>query len=59
MFGATRFLARLVEHMSKFDPLFSYLPEFYLETVIDSFHALRRGDPPPPFTEGAIVTCDY
>lgn len=42
---------KLLEEASKYDPLFIYVPEFYLETTIDSFHALRRGDPPLAMTE--------
>ena len=38
-----RLLLRISERHGK---LFSYVPEAYIECVIDTFHALRRGDPP-------------
>lgn len=39
----TRLLLRISADHGK---LFSYVPEAYIECVIDTFHALRRGDPP-------------
>ncbi len=41
------FLARLFEHISStmVPNAFSYIPQMYLETFIDSFHAVRRSDP--------------
>lgn len=38
-----RFLLRISE---KHTNLFPYVPEAYIECVVDTFHALRRGDPP-------------
>ncbi len=46
MFSCIISLVTLMDFLSHFDPLFNYIPEYYLETLIDSFHALRRGDPP-------------
>ena len=38
-----KLLLRVSESRSK---LFRYVPEAYIECIIDTFHALRRGDPP-------------
>lgn len=46
MFGACSYLMRLMLACSASDTTFAYVPEFYVETLVDSFHALRRGDPP-------------
>eukprot|EP01117_Protostelium_nocturnum_P008236 TRINITY_DN2939_c0_g2_i1.p1 TRINITY_DN2939_c0_g2~~TRINITY_DN2939_c0_g2_i1.p1 ORF type:complete len:1088 (-),score=416.38 TRINITY_DN2939_c0_g2_i1:26-3289(-) len=48
MFKSEVFLVELLSFASHFDPIFSYIPECYLEVLVDSFHALRRGDPPFP-----------
>ncbi len=52
MYVCICYLVKLLGYLSQFDPLFSYVPECYPESVIDSFHALRRGDPPFVFVEG-------
>eukprot|EP01114_Cavostelium_apophysatum_P005195 TRINITY_DN1593_c0_g1_i2.p1 TRINITY_DN1593_c0_g1~~TRINITY_DN1593_c0_g1_i2.p1 ORF type:complete len:489 (+),score=140.49 TRINITY_DN1593_c0_g1_i2:334-1800(+) len=52
MFHYVLYIVRLLNRLSDFNPLFSYVPEFYLDTLIDAFHALRRGDPPLLLTEG-------
>jgi len=44
------FLLNLLQSHAKHD-LYPFIPEFYLETVIDSFHALRRADPPFLFAD--------
>jgi Kip1 ubiquitination-promoting complex protein 1 len=46
MYATCMWLVQLLLVLSKRDPLFSYIPEFYVETLVDSFHALRRSDPP-------------
>uniref|UniRef100_A0A7I4BXX7 RING-type E3 ubiquitin transferase n=1 Tax=Physcomitrium patens TaxID=3218 RepID=A0A7I4BXX7_PHYPA len=46
MYATCMWLVQLLLVLSKRDPLFSYVPEFYVETLMDSFHALRRSDPP-------------
>jgi hypothetical protein len=46
MYATCMWLVQLLLMLSKQDPLFSYVPEFYVETLVDSFHALRRSDPP-------------
>lgn len=55
MFKCVNYLILLLEKFSQLNPLFSYIPEYYLETSIDCFHALRRGDPPFNFIEGYIM----
>ena len=37
------------EQPSPYDTVFNYIPESYIDTFIDMFHALRRGDPPFSF----------
>ncbi|MFS7912605.1 hypothetical protein Hanom_Chr02g00131921 [Helianthus anomalus] len=32
------------------DLVFSYVPDLYLETLVDCFHVLRKSDPPFFFT---------
>jgi len=51
MFSSVCYMVHILEFFSHFNPLFSYIPEFYLESLIDSFHALRRGDPAFPLTD--------
>lgn len=46
MYATCMWLVQLLLVLSKRDPLFSFVPEFYVETLVDSFHALRRSDPP-------------
>ncbi|KAF9609879.1 hypothetical protein IFM89_018964, partial [Coptis chinensis] len=46
MYATCMWIAQLLVVLSKEDPLFFYIPEFYLETLVDCFHALRRSDPP-------------
>ncbi|KAG0626698.1 hypothetical protein M758_2G144800 [Ceratodon purpureus] len=46
MYATCMWLVQLLLVLSKKDPLFSFVPEFYVETLVDSFHALRRSDPP-------------
>jgi len=55
MFSCVSYLVSLIQSLSHLDPLFSYIPEFYLETLIDSFHALRRGDPPLIMTDASRI----
>ncbi|XP_076891434.1 E3 ubiquitin-protein ligase RKP-like [Bidens hawaiensis] len=39
-------IVELLLVLSKMDLIFSYVPEFYLETLVDCFHVLRKSDPP-------------
>ncbi|PRP88001.1 hypothetical protein PROFUN_04429 [Planoprotostelium fungivorum] len=50
MFEMDLYLVSLLDHVSQYDPIFSYVPECYIEVLVDCFHALRRGDPPFPLT---------
>ncbi|KAL3692194.1 hypothetical protein R1sor_005845 [Riccia sorocarpa] len=46
MYATCMWVVQLLLVFSKKDQLFGYVPEFYVETLVDSFHALRRSDPP-------------
>ncbi|OVA13673.1 B30.2/SPRY domain [Macleaya cordata] len=46
MYAACMWIVQLLLVLSKVDSVFIYIPEFYLETLVDCFHALRRSDPP-------------
>ncbi|KAF3794181.1 E3 ubiquitin-protein ligase [Nymphaea thermarum] len=46
MYAACMWIAQLLLVLSRTDSLFVYVPEFYLEALVDCFHALRRSDPP-------------
>eukprot|EP01018_Ginkgo_biloba_P039209 Gb_19146 [translate_table: standard] len=46
MYAACMWIVELLLFLSKKDHIFSYIPEFYVETLVDCFHALRRSDPP-------------
>lgn len=46
LFAMCIFQTRLLLEVSKHDKLLQFVPESYVETVMDSFHAFRRGDPP-------------
>ncbi|KAK3240182.1 hypothetical protein CYMTET_49961, partial [Cymbomonas tetramitiformis] len=46
MFSVCIYMLDLFRAAGERAALFSYLPEFYAEVTVDSFHALRRGDPP-------------
>lgn len=46
-------LVKLLNYIStkKDSNVFSYVPEYYVETLVESFHALRRSEPVIPLTE--------
>ncbi|XP_077224077.1 E3 ubiquitin-protein ligase RKP [Tasmannia lanceolata] len=46
MYAVCMWIVQLLLVLSKIDPVFIYIPEFYLEALVDCFHALRRSDPP-------------
>ncbi|GBG60376.1 hypothetical protein CBR_g4334 [Chara braunii] len=50
MYATCIYIVQLLLAASKRERIFSYVPEFYVEALMDSFHALRRSDPPvvPP-----------
>ncbi|KAI5582324.1 hypothetical protein BDE02_07G078500 [Populus trichocarpa] len=50
MYATCMWIVQLFLVLSRVDSLFIYIPEFYLETLVDCFHVLRKSDPPfvPP-----------
>lgn len=46
MYAACIWIVQLLLVLSKMDLVFCYIPEFYLETLVDCFHVLRKSDPP-------------
>lgn len=53
MYAACMWIVQLLLVISKDDILFSLLPEFYMEALVDCFHVLRKCD--PPFAPSAIL----
>ncbi|XP_057495256.1 retrovirus-related Pol polyprotein from transposon TNT 1-94 isoform X3 [Actinidia eriantha] len=52
MYAACMWIVQFLLVVSKLDSVFLYIPEFYLETLVDCFHVLRKSD--PPFVPAAI-----
>ncbi|XP_010681095.2 E3 ubiquitin-protein ligase RKP [Beta vulgaris subsp. vulgaris] len=52
MYAACMWIVQLLLVISKDDVLFSFVPDFYLEALVDCFHVLRKSD--PPFVPSAI-----
>lgn len=52
MYATCMWIVQLLLVLSKVDSIFIYIPEFYLETLVDCFHVLRKSD--PPFVPAAI-----
>ncbi|KAE8700087.1 E3 ubiquitin-protein ligase RKP [Hibiscus syriacus] len=50
MYATCMWVVQLLLVLSKLDSVFIYIPEFYLEALVDCFHVLRKSDPPfvPP-----------
>ncbi|KAL8473676.1 hypothetical protein ACS0TY_030502 [Phlomoides rotata] len=46
IYAACMWIVQLLLVLSKVDSIFIYIPEFYLETLVDCFHVLRKSDPP-------------
>ncbi|XP_068642328.1 E3 ubiquitin-protein ligase RKP isoform X2 [Aristolochia californica] len=46
MYAVCMWIVQLLLVLSEEDSIFIYVPEFYLEALVDCFHALRRSDPP-------------
>ncbi|XP_022132552.1 E3 ubiquitin-protein ligase RKP isoform X2 [Momordica charantia] len=46
MYAMCMWTVQLLLVLSKMDSVFVYIPEFYVETLVDCFHVLRKGDPP-------------
>jgi Kip1 ubiquitination-promoting complex protein 1 len=59
MFLSENFLVKVMSYTTNFDPVFSYVPESYIETLIECFHSLRRGDPPFSFTESEAKASQF
>lgn len=54
MFKVTVFLAELITALSQQDAVFAHIPEYYLESMVDGFHSLRRTVPPLPLTSPSL-----
>ncbi|XVF17147.1 hypothetical protein REPUB_Repub10bG0094400 [Reevesia pubescens] len=50
MYATCMWIVQLLLVLSKLGSVFIYIPEFYLEALVDCFHVLRKSDPPfvPP-----------
>ncbi|KAE8696236.1 E3 ubiquitin-protein ligase RKP [Hibiscus syriacus] len=50
MYATCMWVVQLLLVLSRLDSVFIYIPEFYLEALVDCFHVLRKSDPPfvPP-----------
>ncbi|KAG7637012.1 E3 ubiquitin-protein ligase RKP [Arabidopsis thaliana] len=46
MYALCMWVVQLLLVLSKMDSVFVYIPEFYLESLVDCFHVLRKSDPP-------------
>ncbi|PQM40386.1 E3 ubiquitin-protein ligase RKP [Prunus yedoensis var. nudiflora] len=46
MYATCMWTVQLLLVLSKVDLLFLYIPEYYLEALVDCFHVLRKSDPP-------------
>ncbi|KAJ7956899.1 E3 ubiquitin-protein ligase RKP [Quillaja saponaria] len=46
MYATCMWIVQLLLVLSKRDSVFIYIPEFYLESLVDCFHVLRKSDPP-------------
>ena len=57
MFKITVYVARMLMEVGQRDALFRYVPEFYVEAVVDACHALRGSgtDDKPSDGDGATV----
>ncbi|KAK1301797.1 E3 ubiquitin-protein ligase RKP [Acorus calamus] len=52
MYATCTWVVQLLLVLSDADAVFLYVPEFYVEALVDCFHALRRSD--PPFVSPAV-----
>ncbi|XP_057972414.1 E3 ubiquitin-protein ligase RKP [Malania oleifera] len=53
MYAACIRIVQLLLVLSKINSVFIYIPEFYVEALVDCFHVLRKSD--PPFAPSAIL----
>jgi Kip1 ubiquitination-promoting complex protein 1 len=52
MYATCMWVVELLLVLSESKIMFQYVPEFYVESLVDCFHALRRSD--PPFVSPAV-----
>uniref|UniRef100_A0A0A9GDP5 RING-type E3 ubiquitin transferase n=1 Tax=Arundo donax TaxID=35708 RepID=A0A0A9GDP5_ARUDO len=52
MYATCMWVVELLLVLSESKTIFQYVPEFYVESLVDCFHALRRSD--PPFVSPAV-----
>ncbi|KAL5197301.1 hypothetical protein ABZP36_000813 [Zizania latifolia] len=52
MYATCMWVVELLLVLSDSFSIFNYIPEFYVESLVDCFHALRRSD--PPFVSSAV-----
>ncbi|KAF5756554.1 hypothetical protein HanXRQr2_Chr17g0816061 [Helianthus annuus] len=52
-------ISQLLLVLSKMNLVFSYVPEFYLETLVDCFHVLRKSDPPFVYKTRTWFICTF
>lgn len=52
MYATCMWIVEMLLVLSNTESVFLYVPEYYLESLVDGFHTLRRGD--PPFVPTAI-----
>ncbi|KAJ4732688.1 E3 ubiquitin-protein ligase RKP [Rhynchospora pubera] len=52
MYASCMWVVDLLLVLSDSDSVFLYVPEYYVESLVDSFHALRRSE--PPFVSSAV-----
>lgn len=56
MYKLVTYIVRLLEHIAhEYPEIFAYIPQMYLETFVDSFHSLRRADPPYDLLHGTLA----
>ncbi|KAL6993093.1 RING-type E3 ubiquitin transferase [Sarracenia purpurea var. burkii] len=53
LYASCMWTVQLLLVVSQVDSIFLYIPEFYLETLVDCFHVLRKSD--PPFVPATIL----
>lgn len=53
MYAMCMWIVQLLLVLSNMDSVFIYIPEYYLEALVDCFHVLRKSD--PPFVPSTIL----
>jgi len=60
LYAKVIYLVSLLKHISTEEvKLFNYIPEAYIYTLLDTFHALRRGTPPFKFLQNASYKAGF